>query len=146
MATKRILVVNGPNLNMLGVREPEVYGKRDYKSLLRFIKDSAKTLGVRVKIVQSNCEGALVTVVQKAYGKYDGLVINAGGYTHTSVALADAIKAVAIPTVEVHLSDIYSREPFRAHSYITPCAVKTVTGKGFEGYKEALEELMKKGS
>ena len=138
---RKILVINGPNLNMLGIREPKIYGEQNYKSLLRFIKSSAKSIGVKVKCFQSNSEGALITAVQKAYGKYDGIVLNAGGYTHTSVALADAVKAVSIPTVEVHLTDISAREEFRKVSFLTACATKTVSGKGFDGYKEAMEFL-----
>ena len=136
---KRILVVNGVNLNMLGIREPEKYGKKSYKDLVSFIKDCAAELGQSVCVKQSNCEGEIVGFIQKAYKKYDGIIINAGAYTHTSVAILDALKAVDIPTVEVHLTDIYAREEFRKMSYISMAARKTVCGKGFEGYKEALE-------
>lgn len=136
---KRILVINGVNLNMLGIREPEKYGKKSYKDLVSFIKDCAAELGQSVCVKQSNCEGEIVGFIQKAYKKYDGIIINAGAYTHTSVAIMDALKAVDIPTVEVHLTDIYAREEFRKMSYISMAARKTVCGKGFEGYKEALE-------
>ncbi len=136
---KRILVINGVNLNMLGIREPEKYGKKSYKDLVSFIKDCAAELGQSVCVKQSNCEGEIVGFIQKAYKKYDGIIINAGAYTHTSVAILDALKAVGIPAVEVHLTDIYAREEFRKMSYISMAARKTVCGKGFEGYKEALE-------
>ena len=136
---KRILVINGVNLNMLGIREPEKYGKKSYKDLVSFIKDCAAELGQSVCVKQSNCEGEIVGFIQKAYKKYDGIIINAGAYMHTSVAILDALKAVDIPTVEVHLTDIYAREEFRKMSYISMAARKTVCGKGFEGYKEALE-------
>ena len=136
---KRILVINGVNLNMLGIREPEKYGKKSYKDLVSFIKDCAAELGQSVCVKQSNCEGEIVGFIQKAYKKYDGIIINAGAYTHTSVAILDALKAVDIPTVEVHLTDIYAREEFRKMSYISMAARKTVCGKGCEGYKEALE-------
>ncbi|MCI8733120.1 MAG: type II 3-dehydroquinate dehydratase [Clostridia bacterium] len=136
---KRILVINGVNLNMLGIREPEKYGKKSYKDLVSFIKDCAAELGQSVCVKQSNCEGEIVGFIQKAYKKYDGIIINAGAYTHTSVAILDALKAVDIPAVEVHLTDIYAREEFRKMSYISMAARKTICGKGFEGYKEALE-------
>ena len=136
---KRILVINGVNLNMLGIREPEKYGKKSYKDLVWFIKDCAAELGQSVCVKQSNCEGEIVGFIQKAYKKYDGIIINAGAYTHTSVAILDALKAVDIPAVEVHLTDIYAREEFRKMSYISMAARKTICGKGFEGYKEALE-------
>jgi len=135
----KILVINGVNLNMLGIREPELYGKGDLKSLERYCKEVGKNLGLSVKTFQSNFEGEIVTKIQKAYKKFDGIVINAGAYTHTSVAILDALKAVSIPTVEVHLTDINSREEFRKTSYISLYAEKTIVGKGFEGYKEAIE-------
>lgn len=138
---KKILVVNGPNLNMLGIREPNVYGKRTYKELVSYVKSAAKELGVKVKCVQSNSEGKLVDFIQNAFGRYDGLIVNAGAYTHYSIALLDALKAVGLPTVEVHLSDIEAREPFRRTSYISLYAEKTIVGKGFDGYKEALDYL-----
>ena len=135
----KILVINGVNLNMIGVREPEIYGKQNYKSLVKFIKGKAKELGINVTCFQSNYEGAICEKIQKAKDKYDGIIINAGAYTHTSVAILDALKAVEIPTVEVHLSDVYSREEFRKHSFISLYAEKIITGKGFLGYGEALK-------
>ena len=137
----KILVINGPNINMLGIREPEIYGAQNFKSLEEFIKKSAVELGVSVSLFQSNHEGEIVDVIQAAYGIYDGIVINPAAYTHTSVAILDALKAVAIPTVEVHISDISEREEFRRFSYISLVAKKTICGKGFDGYKEALEYL-----
>lgn len=136
---KKILVINGPNLNMLGLREPAIYGNRDFKALLTFIADSAKELGLEVECFQHNHEGAIVDKIQQAYGVFDGIVINPAAYTHTSVAILDALKAVQIPTVEVHLSDVSEREDFRQHSFVSLYASKTIMGKGFDGYKEALE-------
>lgn len=135
----KILVINGPNLNMLGIREPEVYGKQDFASLEAFIRESAEALGHTVTLFQSNHEGVIVDAIQAAYGVYDGIVINPAAYTHTSVAILDALKAVDIPTVEVHLSDISTREEFRRHSFVSLAAKKTVCGLGFEGYRVALE-------
>ena len=135
----KILVINGPNLNMLGIREPEIYGKQDFKALEAYIKSSAEELGHTVTLFQSNHEGEIVDVIQSAYGVFDGIVINPAAYTHTSVAILDALSAVAIPTVEVHLSDISAREEFRRHSYISMIAKKTICGLGFEGYRKALE-------
>ena len=135
----KILVINGPNLNMHGIREPDIYGKQDFKSLEQFIRASAESLGHSVTLFQSNHEGEIVDVIQSAYGVYDGIVINPAAYTHTSVAILDALKAVGIPTVEVHLSDISQREDFRKHSYVSLVAKKTVCGLGFEGYRVALE-------
>ena len=134
----KILVINGPNLNMLGIREPAVYGAQNFAALEAFIRESAKELSHEVTLFQSNHEGEIVDVIQSAYGVYDGIVINPAAYTHTSVAILDALKAVAIPTVEVHLSDIHSREEFRHHSYVSLVAVKTICGLGFEGYRRAL--------
>ena len=135
----KLLVINGPNLNMVGVREPELYGSQGYKALCSVIKSSAKENGVKIKIKQSNYEGELVTLIQKAKDKYDGIIINAGAYTHTSVAILDALKAVNLLTVEVHLTDIHSREEFRKLSYVSMYAEKQIVGKGFNGYKEAIE-------
>jgi 3-dehydroquinate dehydratase-2 len=135
----KILVINGPNLNMLGIREPDVYGAQSFSALEDFIRNSAKELLLDVTLYQSNHEGELVDIIQSAYGVYDGIVINPAAYTHTSVAILDALKAVAIPTVEVHLSDINSREEFRKFSYVSLVAKKTVCGLGFEGYREALK-------
>lgn len=140
----KILVINGVNLNMVGIREPELYGKRDYKALVSFIRACARKADVRVKCYQSNHEGAIVTAIQKALGRYDGIIINAGAYTHTSVAILDALKAVALPTVEVHLTDISAREDFRKLSYVSMYAEKIVLGKGFDGYAEAIEYFLKK--
>ena len=137
------LVINGVNLNMLGIRERELYGDRDYCSLVKFIKKEAKDKGVKVKVFQSNYEGKICTVIQKAYKKYDGIIINPGAFTHTSVAILDALKAVNIPTVEVHLTDVESREDFRKISYVSLFAFKRIIGKGFLGYSEALDELIK---
>lgn len=140
----KILVINGPNINMLGIREPEVYGKRDYKALCEYIMSTSSTLDCEVELFQSNHEGAIVDKIQSAYGVFDGIVINPAAYTHTSVAILDALKAVGIPTVEVHLTDISSREEFRRFSYVSLYAKKTICGRGFEGYKEALEVLCAK--
>lgn len=136
---KKILVINGPNLNMLGIREPDIYGKQNFAALEEYIRASAKELGLSVSLFQSNHEGEIVDIIQSAYGLYDGIVINPAAYTHTSVAILDALKAVGIPTVEVHLSDINSREEFRKHSFVSMIAVKTICGLGFEGYRKALE-------
>ena len=138
-----LLVINGVNLNMVGIREKGLYGDSSYSDLKKFIKKSAKDCGVKVKLFQSNSEGEICTAIQKAYKKFDGIIINAGAYTHTSIAILDALKAVNIKTVEVHLTDIYSREEFRKHSYISLFAEKVIAGKGFEGYKEAIEYLTK---
>ncbi len=135
----KILVINGPNLNMLGIREPDIYGKQNFKALEDFIKQSAEELGFSVSLFQSNHEGEIVDIIQSAYGVFDGIVINPAAYTHTSVAILDALKAVAIPTVEVHLSDINEREEFRKHSFVSMIAKKTICGLGFEGYRKALE-------
>ncbi|MBQ3492861.1 MAG: type II 3-dehydroquinate dehydratase [Clostridia bacterium] len=137
----KILVINGPNLNMLGIREKNLYGKQSYKDLLSLIKTHAKNVGVSVKCYQSNYEGAIVTKIQKAYNKFDGIVINPGAYTHTSVAILDALKSVNIPTVEVHITEVNEREDFRKISFVKEFAVKTITGKGFEGYNLAIDEL-----
>ena len=139
--TLSILVLNGPNLNLLGLREPELYGHQTYADLEHYIRRSAAELGCACEIYQTNHEGVLVDRIQAARGVYDGLVLNAAAYTHTSVAILDALKAVAIPTVEVHLTDIHSREPFRQHSYVSLAAVAMVAGKGFAGYREAMEIL-----
>ena len=136
-----ILIINGPNLNMLGIREPEVYGTATYADLCGLIEAHAKKLGVAVTLYQSNHEGALVDAIQQAYGKQDGIVINPGAYTHTSVALLDALKAVAIPAVEVHISDPDTREEFRKISYLRAACVKTIKGHGFDGYLEAMDYL-----
>ena len=138
---KRILVINGPNLNLLGLREPELYGAKNFAALQRFIVDCAAGLGVEVELFQSNHEGVIVDKIQQAYGVFDAILINPAAYTHTSVAILDALKAVALPTVEVHLTDISTREEFRQFSYISLYAQKTICGKGFDGYKEGLEYI-----
>ncbi len=140
----RLLVLNGPNLNLLGLREPEIYGKRSYADLEAFLDECAEDLDVEIRIEQSNHEGVLVDCIQAAYGVYDGIVINPAAYTHTSVALLDAVKAVGVPTVEVHISDPDTREPFRRVSYIRAACVATIKGKGFHGYLEALRLLCEK--
>ena len=140
----KFLVLNGVNLNMLGIREKDLYGERDFKSLEKFIKKSAKEKGVKVVTKQSNCEGKHCEYIQKAYKKFDGIIINPGAYTHTSVALLDALKAVNIPTVEVHLTDVDNREDFRKTSYVSLYAFKKISGQGFDGYKTAINELIKK--
>ena len=139
----KILVINGPNLNMLGIREPDVYGKQSFSELEKFIVSSAKELDIEASLFQSNHEGEIVDVIQSAYGVFDGIVINPAAYTHTSVAILDALGAVAIPTVEVHLSDINAREEFRRFSYVSLVAKKTICGLGFEGYREAIKFLKK---
>ena len=137
----KILVINGPNLNMLGLREPDIYGKTTYKDLIKLIKTHAKDQKIAVTCYQSNSEGALVTKIQKAKGRYDGIVINPGAYTHTSIALLDALKSVSIPTVEVHISDPDTREEFRKTSYIRAACKTTIKGKGLQGYLEAIDFL-----
>ena len=138
----KIAVLNGPNLNMLGVREPEIYGHRTYTDLINMIKAHCDGKGIEVSFKQSNHEGDLVDFIQQAYfEKCDGIVLNPGAYTHTSVAILDALKAVGIPTVEVHISDVDSREDFRQISYVSKVAVKTIKGHGFDGYIEAVDFL-----
>lgn len=137
----KILVINGPNLNLLGLREPDIYGNRDYKALLAFIQEAAREAGVEAECFQSNHEGTIVDEIQAAYGKFDGIVINPAAYTHTSVAILDALKAVGLPAVEVHLSDVDAREPFRHLSYAGMACVKTYKGLGFEGYRQAIRYL-----
>lgn len=139
----RILVINGPNLNMLGIREPEVYGKRTFQDLLDLLDRVAEEEGIEIEQYQSNHEGCLVDKIQEAYGKFQGIVINPAAYTHTSVAILDALKAVAIPAVEVHISDVDSREPFRQISYAGLACKKTIKGMGFEGYRQAILFLKK---
>ncbi len=139
----KFLVLNGPNLNLLGLREPDIYGKSSYRDLCRLIRQNAKKMDVHVRIRQTNHEGRLVEAIQRAYKRYDGIIINPAAYTHTSVAIADAVKAVMIPTVEVHISDVSAREDFRQISYIRPCCIATVSGMGFEGYIEAMRILTK---
>lgn len=138
----KLLIINGPNLNMLGLREPDIYGKKDYKTLCAMIEEAC--LGTDFEIYQSNHEGDIVDKIQSAYGNTDGIVINPAAYTHTSVAILDALKAVGIPTVEVHISDINTREEFRKFSYVSLYAEKQIAGHGLEGYVEAIEYLRKK--
>ena len=137
----KLLVINGPNLNLLGVREPDIYGRQDYKALTALIEETCARLGVEAEIVQSNHEGSIVDRIQAAYGREDAIVINPAAYTHTSVAILDALKAVGLPAVEVHLSDVKSREDFRQISYAGMACEKTIMGKGFQGYVEAIEYL-----
>jgi 3-dehydroquinate dehydratase-2 len=137
----KFLVLNGPNLNMLGIREPAIYGKQDYAALVARVEEAAAEAGVAVEVFQSNHEGALVDAIQGAYGRCDGIVINPAAYTHTSVAILDALKAVSLPAVEVHLSDVSQREDFRQISYAGKACVKTFMGLGIEGYAEAIKYL-----
>lgn len=141
----KILVINGPNLNMLGIREPDVYGNSTYADLCKLITDYADEKNVEVKLFQSNYEGAIVEEIQKAYSNFDGIVINPAAYTHTSVAILDALKSVGLPTVEVHISKVESREDFRQISYVRQACIKTITGLGFEGYLRAIDTLIKSG-
>lgn len=137
----KILVINGPNINMLGIREPGIYGKNTFADLLQLLDDTGRELGIEIEQYQSNHEGCLVDKIQAAYGKADGIVINPAAYTHTSVAILDALKAVAIPAVEVHISDVDAREPFRQISYAGLACCKTIKGHGLEGYREAIVYL-----
>ena len=137
----RILVINGPNLNMLGLREPSIYGKNTCAELCDLLHGWADALEMEIELFQSNHEGVIVDKIQEAYGKFDGILINPAAYTHTSVAILDALKAVAIPTVEVHISDVNAREEFRRFSYVSLYAAKTIAGYGFDGYRMGLETL-----
>lgn len=137
----KILVINGPNINMLGIREKEIYGSGSYDDLCAMIKKHADEKNIDVTLFQSNHEGDIVDEIQKAYKKYDGIVINPAAYTHTSVAVLDALSAVKIPTVEVHISDVSKREDFRQISYVRLIAEKTIMGRGFSGYLEAMDYL-----
>lgn len=134
----KILVLNGPNLNMLGIREPGIYGKNTFSDLLSLLEETAKSENLEIEQFQSNHEGDLVDKIQWAYGKIDGIVINPAAYTHTSVAILDALKAVSIPAVEVHISDVDARESFRQISYAGLACVKTIKGHGLKGYQEAI--------
>ena len=138
----KLLVLNGPNLNMLGIREPAIYGRETYDDLCARVRAHCAEKGVEVELCQSNHEGDLIDKIQAAYGTADGIVINPGGYTHTSVALADALKAVSLPAVEVHLSDVNSRESFRQISYVRDACLKTIAGKGIDGYLDAVDFLV----
>ena len=137
----KLLFLNGPNLNMLGIREPDIYGKQTYADLENYIHAFCGELGIECEVFQSNHEGALVDAIQSAYGRMDGIVINPAAYTHTSVALLDALKSVGIPAVEVHISDVRQREDFRQVSFVRDACVATIMGKGFDGYVEAMEVL-----
>lgn len=140
----KILVINGPNINLLGLREPEIYGRRTYSDLLRLITETGEKCGAVTEEFQSNHEGAIVDKIQEAYGRFDGIVINPGGYTHTSVAIRDALAAVGIPAVEVHISDVDGREEFRRISFVRDVCLATISGRGIEGYADAIEFLCKK--
>ena len=140
----KILVLNGPNLNMLGIREPDIYGKNTYADLCRMIEDYAAEKGVEVKLFQSNHEGSIVDEIQAAYGNFDGIVINPAAYTHTSVAILDALKSVGIPAVEIHISDVTKREDFRQISYAGMACQKSFIGLGFDGYLQAMDYLINK--
>ena len=137
----KILIINGPNLNLLGLREPAIYGTQNYAALEAFCKDACREAGFDCEVFQSNHEGAIVDKIQQAYGVFDGIVINPAAYTHTSVAILDALKAVSIPTVEVHISAVDQRENFRKVSYVRLAAIATIAGKGFSGYLEAMDVL-----
>ena len=137
----KLLVINGPNLNLLGLREPDIYGRENYAALLELIENTCAQRGIEVECFQSNHEGAIVDKIQEAYGTQDAIVINPAAYTHTSVAILDALKAVALPAVEDHLSDISAREAFRQHSFVSPACRKTIAGHGFQGYVEAIDYL-----
>jgi len=134
----KFLVINGPNINLLGIRQPEIYGHADYKTLVKRVEDTCAEVGIGVTLFQSNHEGAIVDAIQEARGIYDGIIINPAAYTHTSIAILDALTAVDIPAVEVHISDVASREDFRQVSYIRAACVKTITGQGIDGYRQAI--------
>ena len=138
----KFLILNGPNLNLLGVREPDIYGKRTYADLVRFLENHCRELDVGCEIRQSNHEGVLVDWIQEALGKFDAIVLNPAAYTHTSVAILDALKAVSLPAAEVHLSDVDAREPFRAVSYAGLACLTTCKGRGFDSYREAIDFLV----
>lgn len=137
----KLLVINGPNLNLLGIREPDIYGKQNYAALVELVRQTCQGLGIQVEVFQSNHEGAIVDRIQGAYGEMDAIVINPAAYTHTSVAILDALKAVGLPAVEVHLSDVSAREPFRQLSYAGRACEKSIIGLGFQGYVEAIQYL-----
>ncbi len=140
----KLLILNGPNLNMLGIREPDIYGKQTYAALEEFIRAQCDRLGIECEVFQSNHEGVLVDMIQSAYGVVDGIVLNPAAYTHTSVAILDALKAIALPAVEVHLSDVAAREDFRQISYAGMACEKAFAGFGFDGYRLAIEYLAEK--
>ena len=138
----KILFLNGPNLNMLGIREPDIYGKENFATLQKKVQEHADARGVTVRMVQTNHEGVLVDEIQQTYRKYQGIIINPGAYTHTSIAILDAVKAVGVPTVEVHISDVSKREDFRQISYIRAACIATIAGHGIDGYLEAMDLLI----
>ena len=138
----KLLVINGPNLNMLGIREPGIYGDQSFDALCDFIKSAVAEVGAECELYQSNHEGCIVDKIQEAYGKFDGIVINPAAYTHTSIALLDALKAVGLPTVEVHISDVSKREDFRQISYVREACIATISGHGTDGYLEAIDILI----
>ena len=138
----KVFVINGPNINMLGIREPDIYGKKTYQDLLHYIDGAAQALDVTVEYFKSNHEGDLVDMIQNAYEHADGIVINPAAYTHTSIAILDALKAVGLPAVEVHLSDVDQREDFRRVSFVRDACIGTITGKGFDGYVEGIKLLL----
>lgn len=140
----KLLIINGPNINMLGIREPEIYGCQTYADLIDLLENTAKNFSITIECFQSNHEGCIVDKIQEAYGKFDGIVINPAAYTHTSVAILDALKTVGIPAVEVHISDVDSREHFRQISYSGLYCEKTIKGQGFDGYCQAMEYLKDK--
>lgn len=142
----KILVMNGPNLNFLGIREPAIYGRETYDDLIKKIREYCAKRGIEVECYQSNHEGDLIDRIQEAYGKTDGIVLNPGGYTHTSVALLDALKAVGIPTVEVHITDVNEREAFRKISFVRCASFATIAGHGTNGYLEAIDLLCEKAA
>ena len=139
----KLLVINGPNINMLGIREPDIYGSRSYKDLENYVNQYCEAENIEYVMVQSNHEGVIVDIIQDALGKFDALVINPAAYTHTSIAIADALKAVALPAVEVHISDVDSREEYRRVSYTASACIAIIKGKGFDGYGEAVSLLKK---
>ena len=138
----KILVINGPNINMIGIREPDIYGRQTFADLLRLIEETARQEGLEIEQFQSNHEGAIVDQIQAAYGCFDGIVINPAAYTHTSIALLDALKAVGLPTVEVHISDVSKREAYRQISYVREACIATISGHGTDGYLEAIDLLI----
>jgi len=138
----KILVVNGPNLNMLGVREKSIYGNTNYKDLVKYIEDAASELSVEIEVLQSNIEGEIVTIIQNAYGVFDGIIINPAAYTHYSIAILDALKSVRIPTIEVHISNIHAREDFRKKSVTAEACIGQICGLGIHGYVLALQALI----
>lgn len=138
----KILVINGPNINMLGVREPDLYGKNTYRELISKIKRECASSGVKVAFYQSNHEGDLVTAIQKARGRYDGIILNAAAYTHTSIAILDALKCAALPCAEVHITDVSEREEYRRHSFVSDYAFTVIKGEGTDGYVHAVREIV----